>query len=141
MRGCEPGGGPRAVFVKEKGRSLHSVSDSPLIFWGREIISVAIQAPSLGRERPLVARPECVTTGDALLVVPEVGGGTALAIDTCWDIHFSEGGLTSARPAGVGLWAQFGFWGWWLFYLRWTRGEGLLGAFGDDANGRCGRVR
>jgi hypothetical protein len=67
-------------------------------FWGREMISVAIQAPSLGRERPLVARPECVTTGDAFLVVPEVGGGTALAIDTCLGHSPLRVGLDPCSP-------------------------------------------
>lgn len=34
MRGCEPCGGPRAIFVKEKGRSLHSVNNSPSVSGG-----------------------------------------------------------------------------------------------------------
>lgn len=46
MRGCEPSGDPRAVC----GRSLHLVKCS--LWWKK--YSVAIQAPSLGRERPLV---------------------------------------------------------------------------------------
>lgn len=65
-------GGPRAVFVKEK-RSVHPFGEQfSLLVWGKKI-SVAIQAPSLGRERPLVARPEYVSIGDAFLVVPERG--------------------------------------------------------------------
>jgi len=46
---------PRAFFVKEEGRSpLFGEQFSPrFVLGGEEIFSVAIQAPSLGRERPL----------------------------------------------------------------------------------------
>lgn len=59
MRGCEPGGESARRFRQRK-RSVPPFGEQfSLGFWGREKISVAIQAPSLGRERPLVARPEC----------------------------------------------------------------------------------
>lgn len=50
------------------------------------------------------------------------------------------GAVEPVRPAGLGSGTVW-LWGWWSSYLRWTRGEGLLRSLGDDANGRCGRVR
>lgn len=132
MRGCEPGGGVRAPLPSKEAvgpRARRTTKD----------FCIAIQAPSLGRERPLVARRELVSTASrtvlpATLLVRLVGpfiGGVAdtLRRDTCvgfGGIHFSRvgsggrfrgparggggGGACGSRPPRrPGQWAQFGF--------------------------------
>jgi hypothetical protein len=122
------GWGSARRFRQRKGSVPPFGEQFSLGFGGEKKNSVAIQAPSLGRERPLVARPECVKTGDAFF------GGTRGGWD-CPPLRLMPVGTftslrgfdLSARPAGVGLGTVW-LGGWWLFYLRWTRGEGLLGA-------------
>lgn len=81
MRGCEPGRGIRAPpflsLGREGGRSPLESGGS--FGFGRKRNSVAIQAPSLGRERrpwPGLGgvRPECVAPGSALADCFSPGG-------------------------------------------------------------------
>ena len=133
------GWGSARRFRQRKGSVPPFGEQFSLGFGGEKKFSVAIQAPSLGRERPLVARPECVKTGDAFLVVPEAGGLPALAIDACWDIHFFEGlDLCSSRRRGLGHSLA---WGLVVVLPAVDPRRGPPWSLGDDANGRCGRVR
>jgi hypothetical protein len=68
MRGCEPSGDPRAVSVRGKGRSLQSVRNRPLFWWGKKKFLLLSRLPSFGRERPLVVVRAPSTSNYFLLV-------------------------------------------------------------------------
>lgn len=146
------------------GRSLHLVKCS--LWWKK--CSVAIQAPSLGRERPLVvvarrliypgggvfyprgpSTPSLVgdlTLGDIPSVVLLRGGTDSSwrgVSSARWRWGGCGGGLPARRPAGPvagGMVCPLGVVVSFLPVVdSWRPGHPR--SSGDDANGRCGRVR
>jgi len=121
----------------------------PLSGGERKENCVAIQAPSFGRERPLVARALSTSQvllglswwyprGQPFIVLPR--GGTHVRCGVCMSVSVvprtgawrwrwgAVGACPPRRPLAQGHGVGFGGFG--CGYLWWTRGEGLLGAWG-----------
>lgn len=176
MRGCEPGGGvPRAVFVKEEGRSPpFGEQFSPS--WGEEkrYFLLLSRLPPSGGRRPLglvgflfglawralmgagnnwrrrrlslAMRFDSVVPGWWCSLV--LGGWRSVVLVVLWSCGVLLGGgervamyVAARPPPSVWAWPKFGLAVVVVVPAVDRMARASLGALGEDANGRCGRVR